>query len=198
MKKIDFYREIAKLDKIEKNSLRLEQYSTDIDTAYQFINFVDYNISITGKTVADLGCGNGILGISAALLGAAEVDLYDIDENAVYSAKQNIEKLHINNAKSIRMDIFDVDKKYEIVISNPPFGFQSNFSLSAFIKKINSLADNLFFIYKDNLEIRKIADSNGFLIHKIEDIKLERTLPFHKKSYYSLPVVIVYKTTNKI
>ncbi|MCL4361940.1 methyltransferase [Candidatus Parvarchaeota archaeon] len=198
MKKIDFYREIAKLDKIEKNSLRLEQYSTDIDTAYQFINFVDYNISITGKNVADLGCGNGILGISAALLGAAEVDLYDIDENAVYSAKQNIEKLHINNAKSIRMDIFDVDKKYEIVISNPPFGFQSNFSLSAFIKKINSLADNLFFIYKDNLEIRKIADSNGFLIHKIEDIKLERTLPFHKKSYYSLPVVIVYKTTNKI
>ena len=114
MKKIDFYREIAKLDKTEKNSLRLEQYSTDIDTAYEFIHFVDYNVGITGKTVADLGCGNGILGISAALLGASEVDLYDIDEKAVYFAKQNIEKLHINNAKSIHLDMFDVDKKYII------------------------------------------------------------------------------------
>ena len=198
MKKIDFYREIAKLDKTEKNSLRLEQYSTDIDTAYEFIHFVDYNVGITGKTVADLGCGNGILGISAALLGASEVDLYDIDEKAVYFAKQNIEKLHINNAKSIHLDMFDVDKKYEIVVSNPPFGFQSNFSLSAFIKKVNSLADNIFFIYKDNIEIRKIADSNGFLTHKIQDIKLEKTLSFHKKSYYSLPAVIVYKTTNKV
>lgn len=198
MKKIDFYREIAKLDKLGKNSLRLEQYSTDVDTAYQFIHFIDYNVSIAGKTVADLGCGNGILGISAALLGAEEVDLYDIDENAVYVAKQNIEKLQIKAAKSICMDIFDVNKKYDIVVSNPPFGFQSNFSLNAFIKKVNSLADNVFFIYKDNQEIRKIADTNGFSIYKIADIKLEKTLPFHKKSYYSLPVVIVYKTTKRI
>lgn len=198
MKKIDFYRELAKLNKPEKNSLKLEQYSTDIDTAYRFIHFVDYNVSIIGKTVADLGCGNGILGISAALLGAAEVDLYDIDEKAVCSAKQNIEKLHIKNAKPIHMDIFDVNKKYEIAVSNPPFGFQSNFSLYAFIKKANSLAENIFFIYKDNQEIRKIADSIGFSVYNIENMMLEKTLPFHKKSYYSLPVVIVYKITNKV
>ena len=193
MKKIDFYREISKLDKIEKNSIRLEQYSTDIDTAYQFIQFIDYNAGMKGKTVADLGCGNGILGISAALLGAEKVDLYDIDEKVVYTAEQNIEKLHINNTKLIQMDLFDINEKYNIVVSNPPFGFQSNFNLNAFIKKVKSISENVFFIYKDNQEIKKIADKNGFSIYKIEDIKLEKTLPFHKKSYYSLPIVIVYK-----
>jgi putative methylase len=197
MKKIDFYREISKLDKTEKNDLKFEQYSTDIDTAYQLTYFIDYSIGIAGKTVADLGCGNGILGISAALLGAEEVDMYDIDENAVYTAKQNIEKLNIKNAKSICMDMFDVNKKYEIIVSNPPFGFQSNFSLTAFMKKINSLSDNVFFLYKDNQEIRKIAGNGNFLVYKIKDIKLEKTLPFHKKSYYSLPAVIVYRI-NKI
>lgn len=193
MKKIDFYREIAKLDKGRKNNLKLEQYPTDIDTAYQLMYFIDYNVGIAGKTVADLGCGNGILGISAALLGAGKVDLYDIDEKVVYTAEQNIEKLHINNTKLIQMDLFDINEKYNIVVSNPPFGFQSNFNLNAFIKKVKSLSENVFFIYKDNQEIKKIADKNGFSIYKIEDIKLEKTLPFHKKSYYSLPIVIVYK-----
>ncbi|MCL4398413.1 MAG: methyltransferase [Candidatus Parvarchaeota archaeon] len=198
MKKIDFYREISKLDKIEKNSIRLEQYSTDIDTAYQFIQFIDYNAGMKGKTVADLGCGNGILGISAALLGAEKVDLYDIDEKAVYAAKQNIETLKVKNANAICIDLFDIKKKYDIVVSNPPFGFQSSFNLNAFIKKTTSISDNVFFIYKDNQEIRKITENTGFSIYKIRDIKLEKTLPFHKKSYYSLPVVIVYKTTKNI
>jgi predicted RNA methylase len=193
MKKINFYREITKLDKMGKNNLKLEQYSTDIDTAYQLTHFIDYNVGIECKTVADLGCGNGILGISAALFGAGKVDMYDIDEKAVYAAKQNIEKLHIKNAKPIHRDMFDINEKYDIIVSNPPFGFQSNFNLNAFIKRVNSLSENIFFIYKDNQEIKKKAEDNGFSIYKINDIKLESTLAFHKKSYYSLPIVIVYK-----
>ena len=198
MKKIDFYKELTKLNKTGKNNLKLEQYSTDIDTAYNLINFIDYNLNITGKTVADLGCGNGILGIAAALFGAGKVDMYDIDENAIYVAKNNIEKLHIKNARLIHMDIFDINEEYDIIVSNPPFGFQSNFNLNAFIKKINSLSKNIFFIYKDNQEIRITAEDNGFSVYKIGDIKIEKTLPFHKKSYYSLPTVIVYKAQKAI
>jgi len=198
MKKIDFYKELTKLNKTGKNNVKFEQYSTDIDAAYNLIHFIDYNVNITGKTVADLGCGNGILGIAAALFGAGEVDMYDIDENAISVAKNNIEKLHIKNAKLIHMDIFDINEGYDVIVSNPPFGFQSNFNLNAFIKKINSLSKNIFFIYKDNQEIKKIAKDNDFSVYKIEDIKLEKTLPFHKKSYYSLPTVIVYKAQKAI
>ena len=45
-----------------------------------------------GQTVADLGCGSGILSIAAARLGARRVLAVDIDAQAVESARQNVER----------------------------------------------------------------------------------------------------------
>ena len=45
-----------------------------------------------GASVLDVGCGSGILGISAVKLGAGEAYLTDIDPVAVDSAKHNAEK----------------------------------------------------------------------------------------------------------
>ncbi len=45
-----------------------------------------------GERVLDLGCGSGILSIAALLLGAREVAICDIFENAVKTAAENIEK----------------------------------------------------------------------------------------------------------
>ncbi|MDR0426174.1 MAG: 50S ribosomal protein L11 methyltransferase [Clostridiales bacterium] len=46
-------------------------------------------VSPTGKTVIDVGCGSGILGICALSLGAARCLFTDIDEGAVRAAKEN-------------------------------------------------------------------------------------------------------------
>lgn len=45
-----------------------------------------------GERVLDLGCGSGILSIAALLLGANDVTICDIFENAVKTASENIEK----------------------------------------------------------------------------------------------------------
>lgn len=45
--------------------------------------------TVEGKNVMDYGCGSGILGIAAALHGAARVDAVDIDAAAVASTHQN-------------------------------------------------------------------------------------------------------------
>ena len=45
-----------------------------------------------GERVLDLGCGSGILSIAALLLGAKDVTICDIFENAVKTASENIEK----------------------------------------------------------------------------------------------------------
>ncbi len=50
-----------------------------------------------GERVLDLGCGSGILSIAALLLGASEVTVCDIFENAVRTASENIEKNGFRN-----------------------------------------------------------------------------------------------------
>ena len=46
-------------------------------------------MDLSGKRVLDLGCGSGILGIGALLLGADKVVACDIDPNARQAAEQN-------------------------------------------------------------------------------------------------------------
>ncbi|NLT58930.1 MAG: 50S ribosomal protein L11 methyltransferase [Clostridiales bacterium] len=52
-------------------------------------------LPLAGERVLDMGCGSGILGIAAALLGAAQVTAVDIDENALRVAADNFDKNHI-------------------------------------------------------------------------------------------------------
>jgi ribosomal protein L11 methyltransferase len=48
------------------------------------------------KVVIDYGCGSGILGIAALLLGARQVYAVDIDPQAVLATKQNAERNQVD------------------------------------------------------------------------------------------------------
>ena len=48
-----------------------------------------------GDSVADLGCGSGILAIAAGRLGAGEVVALDIDQQAVRLARENVMRNHL-------------------------------------------------------------------------------------------------------
>lgn len=52
-----------------------------------------------GDKVLDMGCGSGILGIGAALLGAGKIKAIDIDEHCIKTALENFEKNHISGEK---------------------------------------------------------------------------------------------------
>ena len=56
-------------------------------------------VPLMGKQVADIGCGSGILGIAALLLGAKEVKAVDVDSLAVRAAKENAELNDFNEAQ---------------------------------------------------------------------------------------------------
>ena len=51
-----------------------------------------------GARVVDLGCGSGILSLAAARLGARRVLALDVDEVAVRSAAENVERNHLSQA----------------------------------------------------------------------------------------------------
>ena len=56
-----------------------------------------------GATVIDYGCGSGVLAIAAALLGAAKVDCYDIDPQAMIATADNA----ADNAVSAQLHLHD-------------------------------------------------------------------------------------------
>jgi len=55
--------------------------------------------ALSGTRLIDFGCGSGILGIAALLLGAAEVLGVDSDPQALTATLDNCHKNHIDNAR---------------------------------------------------------------------------------------------------
>ena len=72
------------------------------------------------NTVIDVGCGSGILGITAAKLGASQVTCIDLDKNAVKVAKDNAitnnveDRISVLNGDLLKL----IDVKANIVVAN--------------------------------------------------------------------------------
>ena len=84
-----------------------------------------------GCTLLDMGCGSGILGIAAALLGAGDITAVDIDANAVRIASENFERVKSGpaprllcgnvladsaEAEALRAKL--AEKRYDVIVAN--------------------------------------------------------------------------------
>ncbi|MDQ2999469.1 MAG: class I SAM-dependent methyltransferase, partial [Chloroflexota bacterium] len=76
-----------------------------------------------GARVLDVGCGYGIIGLLAARLGAAQVELADVNLLAVAAASENIRHNRIAQARAFASDGVPegAPRRYDLVVSNPPF-----------------------------------------------------------------------------
>src|SRR3989344_9496721 len=84
--------ELSKLKVFEQPDLATEQYPMDSEHGAEVLWDAYFKGDIENKTVADLGCGTGILGIGALLLGARLTYFVDSDEEAIKIAKENLKK----------------------------------------------------------------------------------------------------------
>lgn len=77
------------------------------------------SFDLSGKCVADVGCGSGILSIGALLLGASEVDAVDIDPLSVEVAIENA-KLNGVSYRCVAGDGFKAlqHEQYDLIVSN--------------------------------------------------------------------------------
>jgi 16S rRNA (guanine1207-N2)-methyltransferase len=78
---------------------------------------------LSDQLILDVGCGYGIVGLSAAQLGAAHVDLVDNQTLSIASTAENIILNHLTNCSTSRSDLLStvVGKSYTLILSNPPF-----------------------------------------------------------------------------
>lgn len=77
---------------------------------------------LPGASVLDLCAGSGVLGIAAALLGAAHVTAIDVSRRAVIAARLNglLNGVRVNG---LRGDLFAplAGRRFDFIVSNPPY-----------------------------------------------------------------------------
>ena len=82
--------------------------------------FIENHDNISGKTLLDVGCGYGFLGIVAGKVLNLDVELIDINKRALHLCERNI-KLNEVNGKVYESNLYEcVKNKYEYIITNPP------------------------------------------------------------------------------
>ena len=121
------------LSKLHSNpcvSAELEQYTTDGDLASRWLADISaFGDLQEGFAVADLGAGNGILGLGALAMGADRAILVEADSAACDVSRSNAESLGLSDSVEVvhaTLGSDPVDISYaDLVISNPPWGRQT-------------------------------------------------------------------------
>lgn len=126
----------------------------------------------TGSKVLDVGCGSGILGIAAVLLGADSAFGVDIDETAVRTANENARINGVGDSfTAIAGDLVDkVTEKYDIVVAN--IVADAIIALSASVPRF--MTDDAVYIVSGIIDAR--ADDVKNAVKDSFDIVEENTL----------------------
>ena len=112
------------------NSIELEQYSIDGDLAARWItDIAAFGDLSEGCSIADLGAGNGILGLGALVMGAGRAILVEADQEACDVAKSNADSMGFADSTEVIQATLGSDlvnfNSADVVISNPPWGRQT-------------------------------------------------------------------------
>jgi len=133
------------------------------------------------KTLLDIGCGSGCIGITiASLYNNFDVTAIDISDKAVKTANKNAKKLKISNIQILKQDIFQMHgKKFDIIVSNPPYiGINELDKLDRSVKNHDPLAalsdqeDGLkFYKYFIN-NISELLETDGYMYFEIPNSQI--------------------------
>ena len=188
---------LSRFKTFNKPKIYLEQYQTESKIAAEALWWAFMNGDIEGKTVADLGCGNGIFGLGAIALGAKKVIFLDTDERNLEIAKHNLELLGEFVSKKglsefIKKDVRDFNRKVDVVIQNPPFGVKVVHNDKIFLSRAFEVAKKIYSFHKVESEnfINSFSKDNGFIIAGKINFKfpLKKTLVFHVKRVHYVDV----------
>ena len=180
---------LSKLAVFDKSRLKImkEQYATDSEAAAGAMWFAYMNGDIEEKVVSDFGCGTGLLGIAALLLGAGKVCFVDSDKDAIEICSRNIAASVGKEAAAktmlIASDVAGFSQKADTIIQNPPFGTKVKHTDREFLLAAFMAADTVYSMHKIETAdfVKKLAEDNGFTVTNILPLQLQlkNTYGFH-------------------
>jgi putative methylase len=194
MKRKDLEMRLQQVRGFERPRPDLEQYMTPAPIAAEMV-FLAYSCGdIAERSVADLGCGTGMLGIGAALLGAREVVAVDIDVSALQLAGQNASMLGVT-LELVGSEIGSFQRKVDTVVMNPPFGAQKSHADRPFLETAMVCAPVVYSLHlTDTLDfLARFAMQRGFRIDLQKSFKFDipHTFAFHRKVKKSFDVSLI-------
>ena len=152
------------------------------------------NGDIENRVVYDLGCGNGILGIGAKLLGAKEVVGIEQDEHAIEVAQTNSKRMGVE-VEFRRCDVREVVGRGDTVVMNPPFGAQkkNRHADRIFLEKAFEIAPVIYSIHNAGSEsfLKSFVPANAITHHFSVAFPLKRRFWFHKKEKKFIEVDVI-------
>jgi putative methylase len=174
----------------------LEQYMLSGDLAAEILIYAHHFGDISGKRIADLGCGSGLLGIGALLLNACTVHFLDCDGDLITMAQENLKTatkgLKVGKASftccTVESIAFDVDT----VVQNPPFGTKKRGADVQFLKKATMIAPIVYSLHKKgNAEF--LRQQTGHVLTHIKEMKvpLYQSYSFHEKKVVTIEVELL-------
>lgn len=177
----------------------LEQYHTPSIIAADLIWNAYVNGDIDGMTVADLGCGTGVLALGAALMGAHDVIGVDVDGDALKVANDEALRLGVQDiCRFLKVNVDDFNEKTDTVIQNPPFGAQKANRKDAdrrFLKKALEVAPVVYTFHLAKTEdfLKKLVKAiGGVITHRFYyAFPLPRIYNFHRDEKREVEVVVL-------
>jgi len=181
---------LSRLEGFKEPKVRVEQYTADSEIGA----FVLWNGLLKGdirqKVSVDLGCGTGILGIGALLLGAKKVYFVDSGGSALEIAKKNLEKVKSEffiegKAVFACKDVSEFSEKGDVVIMNPPFGVKVRHADRIFLQKAFEIGKVVYSFHKSGSKkfLESFSFKNCFKITDVWDFRfpLKATYKFHSR-----------------
>lgn len=195
-------RALSQVPTIPNPDPNLEQVSTPAPIATDLL-FEAYHLGdIGGNLVLDFACGTGILGIGAGLLGAMPVYGFDIDEEAIQTARQAAKDLGVSQATFEIEDVSNMSEfEGDTVLCNPPFGAQNPQADRPFIEAAAEAGDvcYTFHMATTNLWVEdKIESLGGTVTHTFGfNFPLKAQFFYHEKPEEDVNVVVKRWETKK-
>ena len=179
----------------------LEQYQTPPHIAAKILWEIEtFFGDISGKSVLDLGCGCGMLGLGSLFLGATKVVGVDIDQRAIDIALENAKELEMFEDKItfVQCDVQQVDEvklgglHFDTVITNPPFGTREHGIDAIFIEKALTLGNIVYSMHKTSTRAFWVKKSKQWNVKMKPVFKIsfniDYTYKYHKETTRDIEV----------
>jgi len=199
---------LQEVEEFENPKILLEQYPTRPHIAACMLHTMAASFDdIENRTIADLGCGCGVLSIGSVMLGAGFVTGFDVDCDALDLFAQNIADFEMDNLDLINIDVKNIGEgwknKFETVIMNPPFGTKHNKGLDmVFLETGIKLASrSVYSLHKTSTRdhVLKRAKEWGVVPQVLAELRydLPNTYKHHKKTSVDIQVDFIRFSVDK-